>query len=212
MVLALAVGLVGIPFGVLATTAGLSFAKAMVMSLLVFTGASQFAAVGVLDAGGSPFSAVGSALLLGARNSLYGVRLSGLLAPLGLRRIPAAQLVIDESTAMSVAQSDDRSALEAFWWTGLGVYLFWNSGTALGAWLGDLIGEPETWGLDAAFPASFVALVGTQLTDQPARVAAIAGVAIALVAVPFSPPGLPILLAAFAVVPGLGVLKRAARR
>ena len=119
MVLAFAVGLVGVPFGVLATTAGLSFAKAMVMSLLVFTGASQFAAVGVLDAGGSPFSAVGSALLLGARNSLYGVRLSGLLAPLGLRRVVASQLVIDESTAMSVAQTDDRSALEAFWWLSL---------------------------------------------------------------------------------------------
>ena len=208
MVLAFAVGLVGVPFGVLATTAGLSFGKAMVMSLLVFTGASQFAAVGVLDAGGSPFSAVGSALLLGARNSLYGIRLSGLLAPLGLRRVVASQLVIDESTAMSVAQTDDRSALEAFWWTGLGVYFFWNSGTALGAWLGDLIGDPETWGLDVAFPASFVALVGSQLTDRPSRAAAIAGVVIALVAVPFSPSGLPILLAAFAVVPGLAIVNR----
>ena len=208
MVLAFAVGLVGVPFGVLATTAGLSFGKAMVMSLLVFTGASQFAAVGVLDAGGSPFSAVGSALLLGARNSLYGIRLSGLLAPLGLRRVVASQLVIDESTAMSVAQTVDRSALEAFWWTGLGVYFFWNSGTALGAWLGDLIGDPETWGLDVAFPASFVALVGSQLTDRPSRAAAIAGVVIALVAVPFSPSGLPILLAAFAVVPGLAIVNR----
>lgn len=198
-----AIGLVGITFGVLASTAGLSLAKAIAMSLLVFTGASQFAAVGVIDSGGSPISAVGSALLLSARNGLYGMRLSSLLAPNGWWRIPGAQLVIDESTAFAVAQEDDDSARQAFWWTGASVFVFWNLGTVLGVQLGAVLGEPETWGLDAAFPASFVALLGPLVREIPARVAAIVGTSIALIAVPFTPAGAPILLAALAVIPAL---------
>ena len=198
-----AVGLVGVTFGVLATTAGLSSAKAMAMSLLVFTGASQFAAVSVIDGGGSPISAVGSALLLGARNALYGMRLSPLLARLRGWRVPSAQLVIDESTAFAVNQDDDRSALEAFFATGLAVFVFWNLGTLVGVQLGAVIGDPETWGLDAAFPASFVALLGPQVATTPGRVAAIAGAAIAVAAVPLTPAGAPILLAALGVVPAL---------
>ena len=203
LVLGAAVGLIAIPFGVLASTAGLSLAKAMFMSLFVFTGASQFAAVGVISSGGSPLSAVASALLLAARNSLYGMRLSELMRPVGWKRIPGAQLVIDESTALALAQEDDERSLEALWWTGATVFVFWNIGTVLGVQLGDVVGDPETYGLDAAFPASFVALLGPLVREMPARVAALAGSVIAMVAVPFTPAGLPILLAALGVVPAL---------
>lgn len=198
-----AVGLVAITFGVLASTAGLSLAKAMAMSLLVFTGASQFAAVSVISSGGSPVSAVAGALLLAARNSLYGMRLSERLARHGWKRIPGAHWVIDETTAMSVAQDDDVAATEAFWWTGAALFTFWNLGTAVGVLVGDAIGDPEIYGLDAAFPASFVALLGPHLSTAPGRVAGLIGASIAIVAVPFTPAGAPILLAALAIIPAL---------
>ena len=203
LVLGAAVGLIAIPFGVLASTAGLSLAKAMFMSLFVFTGASQFAAVSIISSGGSPISAVASGLLLAARNSLYGMRLSELLRPVGWKRIPGAQLVIDESTALALAQDDDERSREALWWTGATVFVFWNIGTVLGVQLGDVVGDPETYGLDAAFPASFVALLGPLVREMPARIAALAGSAIAMIAVPFTPAGLPILLAALGVIPAL---------
>lgn len=203
VVLGAAVGLVAVPFGVLAVTAGLSLAKAMVMSLLVFTGASQFAAVGVIESGGSPVSAVGGALLLGARNTLYGMRMSGRLARLGWRRIPAAHFVIDESTAMSVAQDDEVAADEAFLWTGAAIFFFWNVGTVVGVLVGEAIGDPNVWGLDVAFPASFIALLGPHVSQMPGRVAGLVGAAIALVAVPFTPAGAPILLAALGIIPAV---------
>lgn len=203
VVLGAAVGLVGVTFGVLASTAGLSLGKTMAMSLLVFTGASQFAAVGVVSTGGSAVSAVGGALLLAARNSLYGMRLSDRLASAGWRRIPGAQLVTDESTAMALAQDDPAASADAFWWTGVSLYLFWNLGSAVGVFIGDAIGDPSVWGLDAAFLASFVALLGPHLSTAPGRVAGLVGAAIAVVAVPFTPAGAPILLAAFAIVPAL---------
>lgn len=203
VVLGAAVGLVGVTFGVLAATAGLSLAKAMAMSAFVFTGASQFAAVTVVSSGGSPISAVASALLLAARNGLYGMRLSELMADLGPKRVPAAHLVIDETTAMAVAQDDDERSLEALLWTGVALFTFWNLGTAVGVLLGDVIGDPEAFGLDAAFLASFVALLGPLVRDAPARAAAIAGAVIALLTVPFTPAGAPILLSALGVVPAL---------
>jgi len=204
VVLGAAVGVVGVPFGVLATTADLSLAKTMAMSLLVFTGASQFAAVGVISGGGSAVSAVGGALLLAARNSLYGMRLSERLSATGWRRIPGAHFVIDETTAMSIARDDDEViATETFWWTGFALFTFWNLGTAFGFFVGEAIGDPNVWGLDAAFPASFVALLGPHLSTSPGRVAGLVGAAIAIVAVPFTPAGAPILLASLAIVPAL---------
>ena len=155
-------------------------------------------------------SAVGAGLLLAARNSLYGMRLSERLAAAGWKRIPGAHWVIDETTAMSIAQSDEKAATEAFWWTGAALFSFWNIGTAIGVLVGDAIGDPNVWGLDAAFPASFVALLGPHVGTAPARVAAIVAVAIAIVAVPFTPAGAPILLAAFAIVPALA-MQRARR-
>jgi len=208
VVLGAAVGLVGVTFGVLASTAGLGLAKALAMSLLVFTGASQFAAVGVVSSGGSAISAVGGALLLAARNSLYGMRLSERLASAGWKRIPGAHFVIDETTAMSIAQDDEEAAVEAFWWTGIALFTFWNLGTAMGVLVGGAIGDPNVWGLDAAFPASFVALLGPHVANAPGRVAGLVGAAIAVVAVPVTPAGAPILLSALAIVPALLVARR----
>lgn len=202
-VIGLAVGLVGVTFGVLADSAGLSFGKAMAMSGLVFTGASQFAAIGVLQGGGSATSAVAGALLLAARNALYGIRLSEMLSRFGWRRVPGAQFVIDETTAMAVAQSDEKRTAEAFWITGIALFISWNIGTAAGSLLGSALAHPEVWGLDAAFPASFVALLGPHITTAPARVASLVGASFALVAVPLTPAGAPILIAALAIIPAL---------
>jgi predicted branched-subunit amino acid permease len=222
-VLGVAVGLFGTSFGVLATTAGLSVAQACVMSLVVFTGASQFAVVGILATGGSLASAFGSALLLAARNAAYGVAMAPTLvrrrrgsgARAGrrdrgrlARRLVAAQLVIDETTAMATAQSTPAAREQAFWITGIAVFLCWNISTAIGAVAGDAIGDPEAFGLDAAFPAGFVALSVPHLASRAGRVAAATGVAIALLLVPFTPAGVPIVAAAAGVVPALFVAGR----
>jgi predicted branched-subunit amino acid permease len=222
-VLGVAVGLFGTSFGVLATTAGLSVAQTCVMSLVVFTGASQFAVVGILATGGSLASAFGSALLLAARNAAYGVAMAPTLvrrrrgsgARAGrrdggrlARRLVAAQLVIDETTAMATAQSTPAAREQAFWITGIAVFLCWNISTAIGAVAGDAIGDPEAFGLDAAFPAGFVALSVPHLASRAGRVAAATGVAIALLLVPFTPAGVPIVAAAAGVVPALFVARR----
>jgi 4-azaleucine resistance transporter AzlC len=201
LVVAFAVGVFGIAFGVLAVATGLSAPQAQVMSLLVFTGGSQFAAVGVIDAGGTPLAAVGSAALLAARNGMYGLSLNSILPRGFRRRAVAAQFVIDESAAMASAQQDRAEAQRAFWTTGLGVLVFWNLGTLLGAVGGNAIGDPETFGLDAAFPAGFVALMAPHLRQRPGLVAAIVGGLIALVTIPLVPAGVPILLATFGVIP-----------
>jgi 4-azaleucine resistance transporter AzlC len=203
-VLGIAVGVFGVSFGVLATTAGLSVPQACVMSLAVFTGASQFAAVGVLATGGSLASAFGSALLLAARNAAYGVALAPTVARHRLgRRLLAAQLVIDESTAMATAQPSPRAREQAFWTTGIAVFVCWNLGTFLGGVAGDAIGDPEAFGLDAAFPAGFVALAVPHLRGRSGRVAAVCGTLIALVLIPLAPAGVPIVAAAAGVVPAL---------
>jgi 4-azaleucine resistance transporter AzlC len=203
-VLGAAVGVFGLSFGVLATTAGLSMPQACAMSLVVFTGASQFAAVGVVATGGSLATALGSALLLAARNAAYGVAMAPTFAGAALRRrVVAAQLVIDESTAMATAQAGRRAREEAFWLTGVAVFVFWNTGTLLGAVAGDAIGNPEVWGLDAAFPAGYLALAMPHLRTRQGRVAAACGVAIALVLIPLAPAGVPIVAAALGVFPAV---------
>lgn len=203
-VLGAAVAAFGVSFGVLATTAGLSPAQACAMSLIVFTGASQFAVVGVIAAGGSLASAFGSALLLAARNAAYGVALVPTLGdrPLG-RRLVAAHLVIDESTAMATAHADPRLRRAAFWATGTAVFVCWNLGTLVGAVAGNAIGDPRALGLDAAFPAGFVALAVPHLRSAQGKAAAVVGAAIALALIPLAPAGVPIIAAAVGVVPAI---------
>jgi predicted branched-subunit amino acid permease len=182
-----ATGAYGLSFGALAIAAGLSVPQACALSLLMFTGASQFAFVGLIGAGA--FGAVASALLLGARNGLYGLR----LAPMLPRR--AAHLVIDESAAMALSYGR-----RGFWATGLSVFACWNLGTLAGALAGTALSDPRTLGLDAAAPAAFVALVAPRLDAREPRVIAAAATLAALVAVPLVPAGVPVLIAAAVAV------------
>jgi predicted branched-subunit amino acid permease len=195
-----AVGAYGLSFGAAAVTAGLSTLQASALSLLLFTGASQFALVGVLGAGGSALAAVASALLLGTRNTLYAVRLSTLLPQRGARRLVAAQLTIDESTGMATAAPAGLAAT-GFWATGISVYVLWNLATLLGALGAARLGDPGVLGLDAAVPAAFLALLWPQLRDRGRIGVAGAGALVALAAVPLTPPGIPVLLAGLVVVP-----------
>jgi 4-azaleucine resistance transporter AzlC len=200
--LSMAVGVFGMSFGVGSVSAGVSVAKTCVLSLLVFTGASQFSAVSVIGAGGSSASAFGSAMLLAARNGVYGLTMARRL-PLSRwsTRLVAAQLTIDETTAMAVAQSEARLQRVAFWTTGIALYTCWNLGTLIGALLGSSV-DPKTFGLDAAFPAGFVAMVWPMLRTPRGRWAGSIGAGLCLVTVPFLPVGVPILCAATGVLVG----------
>jgi len=196
------VGVFGIVFGVGAVSAGGSVLQTCAMSLLVFTGASQFTAVSVIDSGGTTGSALSSAMVLAARNGVYGLTMARHLDGSLARRLLAAQLTIDESTAMATAQTDRRSRATAFWITGVSVYVFWNLGTLIGALAGSSI-DPQTYGLDAAFPAGFVAMVAPHYTTPNGRAAGVIGGLIALVTIPFVPIGMSILLAGVAVLVGV---------
>src|SRR4051794_18142249 len=188
-----AVGALGLSFGTLAAASGLSVAQACALSLLMFTGASQFAFVGLIDGGVA--SAVATALALGARNALYGLRLAPYLKPRGL----AAHFVIDESAAMSVRDTADDTRL-GFWSAGLAVFAFWNLATLIGALAGNAISDPNAFGLDAAAPAAFLALLAPRLKDrEPQAIAGLAAVA-ALLSVPLVPAGTPVLVAAAVAV------------
>jgi predicted branched-subunit amino acid permease len=196
-----AVGAYGLGFGAAGVTAGLSVPQTCALSLLAFTGASQFALVGVLGAGGSVAAGMAGALLLGSRNTLYAVRLAELLRLRGPRRQLAAQGTIDETTAMAVTAPSELAG-DAFWSTFVAVYLCWNAATLLGA-LGAGIVDTRALGLDAAVGAAFLALLAPQITGRTAARVAIGGALIAAVAIPFTPAGVPVLLAAFAVVPAV---------
>ena len=200
----LATGLYGISFGALSVAAGLSVPQTMALSLLMFSGGSQFAFIGVVGGGGALGAAVASAALLGARNGLYGAQLTPLLDLPWSRRLPAAQLTIDESTAVATAQPTRAAARVGFWWTGVGVYLLWNLFTLLGALAGDRLGDPRAYGLDAAAAAAFLALVWPRLAGRAAQAVAGAAVVVALATTSLLPAGVPVLLAALvAVVVGL---------
>lgn len=205
IIVGFAVGVFAIGFGVLAVSSGLSVAQTMAMSLLVFTGASQFAAVGVVGAGGSPATAIGSALLLAARNGLYAITMSQHIKGPIWKRGLAAQLTIDESTALATSQDDPNDVVGAFWAGGISVFVFWNIGTLIGAIGGQAIGDPNALGLDAAFPAGFISLAAGSLRTRAGRIAAAGGLTIALVAVPFTQAGVPILLAAGGAVVALAL-------
>lgn len=202
LTLGAAVGVFGFVFGVSAVSAGASVVQACAMSLLVFTGASQFTAVSVVGSGGSIASALGGSLLLAARNSVYGLAMARRLPGSLRRRLVAAQLVIDESTAMSVAQADVEAGRTAFWITGCTVYVLWNLATLVGALVGTAI-DPAKFGLDAAFPAAFVSMLWPLLRTNRGRLTAGLGAVICVSLAPVLPVGAPILCAALAVLVGV---------
>jgi 4-azaleucine resistance transporter AzlC len=201
LAIGLAVGLFGLSFGVLTAQADLSLAKAVALSTLVFAGSTQLAAVGVVAEGGSALSAVLGGLLLAARCVAFGVVLAPLLRGRLGRRLLASHLVIDESAALATAQPDPASARRGFWAAGIAVFVLWNAGTIAGWFLTGAI-DVEATGLDAAIPAAFVALVWPRLDRPSARVAALVGAAIALLASPVLPAGAPVLLAGLGAVAG----------
>ncbi|MFE0582211.1 MULTISPECIES: AzlC family ABC transporter permease [unclassified Streptomyces] len=193
-----AVGLSGFAFGVTAAGAGISTLQACVLSLLVFTGASQFALVGALAAGGNPFTAAAGAFFLGTRNAFYGLRLSQLLRlPRAVRPL-AAHWVIDETTAVALAQPDRKSARLGFTVTGLTLYALWNLTTLLGALGAEAIGDTRAWGLDAAGPAVFLALLAPMLRTATERAVAALALVLGLGFLPVLPAGVPVLIAALA--------------
>ncbi|WP_434617041.1 AzlC family ABC transporter permease [Arthrobacter sp. A5] len=199
--ISIATGLYGISFGALSVTSGLDFWQTMALSLLLFSGGSQFAFIGVLSGGGSGVAAMSAAALLGIRNGVYGMQLNALLRPRGMLKIAAAQLTIDESAATGTGQTDLLEQRRGFWVAGIGVFVLWNVFTAGGALVGDALGDPKHWGLDGAAVAAFLGLLWPRIkARQPAVIAGVCAVATLLTA-PFVPPGIPILVAA--VVAGL---------
>ncbi|WP_430867063.1 AzlC family ABC transporter permease [Demequina aurantiaca] len=198
-----ATGAYAISFGALSVAAGMDVWQTLALSLLVFSGGSQFAFVGVIAAGGGAVAAVATSTFLGLRNGFYGVGLAPVLRPMsGLRRAWAAQMTIDESTAVALAQpADDVAARRAgFWWTGVGVFVLWNAFTVVGALVGARIGDPADWGLDAAAAAAFLALVWPRLASRRAQAVAGASGVLALLLTPVTPAGIPILAAALIAV------------
>lgn len=194
------VGLYGVSFGALATSSGLSVWQACALSLLGFTGASQFAFIGVVAAGGAPATGALTAVLLGIRNTFYGITLAPVLRVRGWRRLATAQIVIDESTAMAVGHDDHRQARLGFYWTGLTIFLIWNVMTLVGAVAGERIGDPRSIGLDAAVAAAFLGLLWPRLDSTSSRLLALLAAAVALGLVPFTPAGAPIILGGLVAV------------
>jgi len=204
-----ATGAYGISFGALSVAAGLSLWQTIALSGLLFSGASQFAVVGIVAVGGSGAAAVATSTLLGVRNGLYGLQMSRLLGVSGLHRVAAAQLTIDESTAVGVAQPERPAQRLGFWGTGLAVFVMWNLMTIVGAVVGNALGDPKRFGLDAAAPAAFCALLWPRLKRGDARAVAVVSAVIALVVAPHAPAGIPVLVAALAaIVAGLLPEKR----
>ena len=195
----IASGAYAISFGAISTAAGLSLLQTCALSVLMFTGASQFALVGVVGAGGSVWAGAAAAALLGSRNALYGLRLSSLLRVSGLRRIVASHFVIDETTAMAIARDDPALGRLAFWSTGLALFTLWNLGTLVGALATHALSNPKMLGLDAAPPAAFLALLAPRLRAREPLAIAIAAAVLAIAVLPFVPAGVPLLIVAVAV-------------
>lgn len=196
-----ATGLYGISFGALSIAAGLDLWQTVALSALMFTGGSQFAFIGVLAGGGAGAAAFGAASLLGVRNAVYGMQMNVMLRPRRSRRLLAAHVTIDESIAVAAGQTELAEAKRGFWWAGLGVFTLWNVFTVLGAVLGDALGDPAAWGLDGAAVAAFLALLWPRLKSRDPVALAVVAAFVTILAVPFVPSGVPIMLAA--VVAGL---------
>ena len=210
LVLGLAVGTSGVAFGAAAVGSGMNVAQACVLSLLAFTGASQFALAGAVASGGLA-GGVAGAILLGSRNTLYGLRLADLLPPRGARKLVAAHGVIDETTAISLAQPDPAAARLGFWATFATIYVTWNLTTLLGAFGAGRLGSPQSLGIDVVGPAAFLALIWPRLrAGRAERAVGLAGAVIALAATSFLPPGVPVILAATAALAGALISPRPA--
>lgn len=196
------VGAYGTAFGAAAVANGFSLLQTCLLSLLTFSGASQFAVIGVLGAGGGAISGIATASLLGIRNGVYGVIMAPRLKVKGFKRIVAAQITIDESTAVALGQEvrGESAMRQGFWLTGFGVFIFWNLFTVAGALGAQAMGDIRAWGLDSAVPAAFLGLVWPRLKTNRDRFLAVGCVVFALAMTPILPAGLPIIATAFIAV------------
>ena len=196
------VGAYGTAFGAAAVANGFSLLQTCLFSLLTFSGASQFAVIGVLGAGGGALSGIATASLLGIRNGVYGVIMAPRLKVKGFKRIVAAQITIDESTAVALGQEvrGEKAMRQGFWLTGFGVFLFWNLFTVAGALGAQAMGDIRAWGLDSAVPAAFLGLVWPRLKTNRDRALAVGCMIFALAMTPILPAGLPIIATAFIAV------------
>jgi predicted branched-subunit amino acid permease len=190
---AFTVGLYGAAFGAAGVTAGFSILQTCLLSILLFSGASQFAVVGIMGAGGAAISAIATATLLGFRNTLYGLQMAPILKVKGIKRVLAAQITIDESTAVATLQDNDEDRKRGFYLTGIGVYVFWNLFTFLGALGASAIGDPSVWGLDAAVPAAFLGLIWPRIKNKVQFLVSGIAIAWALLLTPVTPAGIPII-------------------
>lgn len=195
MAVAVPVGLYGAAFGAASISAGLDLLQTIALSSILFSGASQFAIVGVIGSGGGAIAAILASALLGIRNGFYALRMAPLLEARGLRRLIAAHITIDEATAVALAQDqeDRNSVRKGFWFTGIGVFIFWNLFTIVGALSASILEDPSKWGLDSAVPAAFLALLWPQLTSRRLRIIALLAMVMALTLSPFLTAGLPII-------------------
>lgn len=206
-------GTYGVSFGALSVAAGLSIWQTCALSVLLFTGGSQFALVGIVGAGGSGVAAVATSTLLGLRNGLYGLQLTRILGLRGLRRLLGAQLTIDESTAVAIGQPEPAASRLGFWATGASVFVLWNLTTLVGALAGNALGDPKRYGLDAAASSAFLALLWPRLKLREAQAVAVAAAFVAMVLSPAVPAGVPVLSAGLAaVVAGVWRTRRGADR
>ena len=190
---AFTVGLYGAAFGAAGVTADFSILQTCLLSILLFSGASQFAVVGIMGAGGAAISAIATATLLGFRNTLYGLQMAPILKVKGIKRVLAAQITIDESTAVATLQDNDEDRKRGFYLTGIGVYVFWNLFTFLGALGASAIGDPSVWGLDAAVPAAFLGLIWPRIKNKVQFLVSGIAIAWALLLTPVTPAGIPII-------------------
>jgi 4-azaleucine resistance transporter AzlC len=202
---AVAVALFGVSFGVLARAAGFEPVAVIAFSATTFAGSAQFAAVSVLGAGGTLAAAIGAAVLLNARYLPMGLAAAPAFEGPAWRRLLESQLVVDEAWALSIVEEERARRFDRRLLVGAGLLLYaaWLVGTAAGVAAGGALGDPEDLGLDAAFPALFLALLTGQLTARPAVAAALLGGAIALALIPVAPAGVPVIAATAACLIGL---------
>lgn len=202
----LAAAAYGVSYGALAVAAGLDVWQTCVMSLLMFTGGSQFALVGVLASGGLAAgpAAIASATFLGLRNGIYSIRMAPVIGGGWARKTLAAHVTIDETTAVATNQPTPRSQRYGFWATAVATFVGWNLTSLIGALIGDAIGDVRMYGLDAAAAAAFLGLLWPRLRQLQAGAVAVGAAVVATATIPVLPPGLPVLLAAVvAIIVGL---------
>lgn len=198
--IALTAAVTGASFGAIAVSSGVPVWLICAMSLLVFAGGSQFMVVGVIAGGGSPIAAVIAGLVLNSRHLPFGLALGDVLGTRLASRLVGSHLMIDESVAFAMAERDPHRARVTFWTCGIALFLTWNVGTLAGALVGQVIGDPNQFGMDAAFPAALLALLLPVLRESTALRVALTGAAIAVATTPFLPAGIPVLLSLFGLL------------